>query len=626
MLTSFQFIATEYKVNIWEGQELEPTYGYLAVDTETHLVDEWTETPDIVTFQVFDGKTAYYLYPYQVQDFLILHKDTELVFHNFPFDCDVICKLVGDSDFFFNMIDNEKIADTALLYRLVKLSQLGYVPRRYNLALCTKELLFEELDKDEHLRMEWGKYENKDFKDIPEDVLAYGAKDVAATYFLYNTLKSKIPREPICMKTLLSMRIQVKGDLALSRIYKRGIGTNPKLTEEKLNKFNDQLKELSYRLGNWGWVRGMKGCNEAFEAACKTLGIYDLLPKTRDASEKEFEEHFSKLEKQKKNESLDKWSDRVFELNKRKEELKNNFMNNTPVSSKAEDLEPYQHIEFIKDYVRYHKLEKLTSFLKPLVGQTRVHPRYNTIMNTGRTSCSKPNVQQLPREGGIREVFQAPENKTLVIADYAALELATLAQVCFTKYGESVMKDRINEGEDLHKYYASVLYSKDIKDINKGERQSAKAANFGFPGGLGLKTFITFAKGYDLTLTDDEAAEMKDAWFSAFPEMEPYMKDALGQVTTLTGRMRGNTTFCAEKNPPFQGLASDGAKLALYNAEKAGLKVVAFVHDELVIEVDEKDAKEKALLLEKIMVDSMKEVTPDVHIGVEYEISKVYKK
>lgn len=39
---------------------------------------------------------------------------------------------------------------------------------------------------------------------------------------------------------------------------------------------------------------------------------------------------------------------------------------------------------------------------------------------------------------------------------------------------------------------------------------------------------------------------------------------------TLTGRVRGCTTFTKARNTPFSGLAADGAKLALWNLTHAG--------------------------------------------------------
>ena len=119
---------------------------------------------------------------------------------------------------------------------------------------------------------------------------------------------------------------------------------------------------------------------------------------------------------------------------------------------------------------------------------------------------------------------------------------------------------------------------------------------------------------------------MKDTWFEAFPEMKTYMQGEEGSVTTLTGRIRADTTYCAEKNTPFQGLAADGAKIALYNLMDAGFELVGFVHDEIITEVPENTAEEMRRLQEEIMVNSMSLVVPDVKISVESTISPRYCK
>ena len=119
---------------------------------------------------------------------------------------------------------------------------------------------------------------------------------------------------------------------------------------------------------------------------------------------------------------------------------------------------------------------------------------------------------------------------------------------------------------------------------------------------------------------------MKSAWFDAFPEMKQYLQGELGYVWTRSGRLRANTTFCAEKNTPFQGMAADGAKLALWNLTKAGFKVVGFVHDEIICEVPINEVEFKKKQMEKIMVDSMQNIVPDVKIGVESTISERYCK
>jgi len=223
-------------------------------------------------------------------------------------------------------------------------------------------------------------------------------------------------------------------------------------------------------------------------------------------------------------------------------------------------------------------------------------------------------------------MFKAEEGNTLLITDYSAIELCTLSQHVYTMFGSSVMREKINEGADLHKYYASVLFKVPEDQVEKWQRQAAKAANFGFPGGLGIETFIEFAKGYDLKVSEEEAQKMKDTWFEAFPEMKTYMQGEQGSVTTLTGRIRANTTYCAEKNTPFQGLAADGAKLAMYNLMDANFKLVGFVHDEIITEVPENTAEEMRRLQEEIMINSMSLVVPDVKISVESTISPRYCK
>ena len=121
-------------------------------------------------------------------------------------------------------------------------------------------------------------------------------------------------------------------------------------------------------------------------------------------------------------------------------------------STKEEDLNQFRSNRFIDTYLRFIRIEKTITFFKDLVGNSRVHPRYSLLRNTGRTSCSKPNFQQLPREGDVRSLFVADEGKTFIITDYSAIELSTLAQTLYDRYGSSIMRNKINQGVDLHKY------------------------------------------------------------------------------------------------------------------------------------------------------------------------------
>lgn len=59
-------------------------------------------------------------------------------------------------------------------------------------------------------------------------------------------------------------------------------------------------------------------------------------------------------------------------------------------------------------------------------------------------------------------------------------------------------------------------------------------------------------------------------------------------TVTITGRVRGKVRYTETKNTRFQGLASDGGKLALFRLVKEGFKNVAFIHDQFLVEILDK--------------------------------------
>lgn len=565
----------DIEVAIWNNEQLN---SLIACDTETTFVP-FHLTPEIITCQVYDGgSVAYYVPLNKLRLFFNKHYESTFIFHNAPFDLDVLSMKLG-REFTYDLIDRSKVKDTSILYRLYHLGTIGFIPFKYNLALLTEKFCNVVLDKDDAIRCNFEQWKNTQIEDIPQEFLDYGACDVVATFDVYLALSSRISGIDK-YNTQLSHDIQVKGDLALNHTYKNGIGFNLEERDKWMLTMSKSLEEQSDILASWGWCRGLKGITDRYESIVNAIGIGKLLPLTSDGK----------------------------------------------ISSKGEDLEPYVNKHpFVKAYIRFHSMEKAISFVDK-IESSRVHPRYNTLVNTGRTSCSKPNFQQLPKEGNIREMFQAEEGKTFIITDYSAIELATLGQITYDRYGESAMKDRINAGDDLHKYYASIMHVCDVRDVTKQWRTEAKAANFGFPGGLGIDTFIQFSAGYGLDISPDVAQEMKNTWFKAFPEMRKYMQNEVGHVYTRDGRLRAGTSYCAEKNTPFQGLAASGAKLALYELDKAGFRVVGFVHDEIICEVSESRAEELLTIQENIMIEAMASVVPDVKIGVESMISKFYTK
>lgn len=91
------------------------------------------------------------------------------------------------------------------------------------------------------------------------------------------------------------------------------------------------------------------------------------------------------------------------------------------------------------------------------------------------------------------------------------------------------------------------------------------------------------------------------------------------EATTITGMKRNRCSRTAAANIQFQGICAEGAKLAgwglLYNGY--GDRLVNFIHDEYVYWLYPEELKVQIPVIEKIMIESMAKIIPDVKVGVE---------
>lgn len=96
---------------------------------------------------------------------------------------------------------------------------------------------------------------------------------------------------------------------------------------------------------------------------------------------------------------------------------------------------------------------------------------------------------------------------------------------------------------------------------------------------------------------------------------------------TLTGRLRDRTDFANSSNNPFQGLASDGIKIAMFQMVKEGFRLCMTVHDEAIVEIPESRVEEGVARVYKIMEESMASVVGfNIPIALEYQVSNCWKK
>lgn len=88
----------------------------------------------------------------------------------------------------------------------------------------------------------------------------------------------------------------------------------------------------------------------------------------------------------------------------------------------------------------------------------RIHPNFNLFgTDTGRTSCSSPNVQQIPKEARFRRCFVARPGHRILTIDYSGCELRILAYLS----QDPVWIDAFACNWDLHSIGAEMLFGKE---------------------------------------------------------------------------------------------------------------------------------------------------------------------
>jgi DNA polymerase-1 len=136
---------------------------------------------------------------------------------------------------------------------------------------------------------------------------------------------------------------------------------------------------------------------------------------------------------------------------------------------------------FFADYAEYRAAEKLVSTYLSKMSQAGIYPKFGYLVETGRTSCSGFNLQNLPKEKGetsaantIRGCFVPAEGMVFIDADYSQIELVVLGYALDRQFGLGTsLRDLVNES-DVHRLIAGAVLNKAPAEVTKPERDSAK--------------------------------------------------------------------------------------------------------------------------------------------------------
>ena len=263
--------------------------------------------------------------------------------------------------------------------------------------------------------------------------------------------------------------------------------------------------------------------------------------------------------------------------------------------------------------------DKLPRMVNPRTG--RVHTNYaQAVAVTGRLSSTDPNLQNIPvrtAEGRrIREAFVAPPGSRIVSADYSQIELRIMAHLS----GDRSLIDAFAAGEDIHRHTASEVFGVSLAEVNAEQRRYAKVINFGLIYGMSA-----FGLAGNLGIERAAAQSYMDKYFQRYPGVAAYMERTRnearerGYVETVFGRRLWLPDIAsanqsrrqgAERqaiNAPMQGTAADLIKLAMIAVQRwieghgLATKLIMQVHDELVLEVPEKELDRVKPQVEKLM-------------------------
>ena len=288
----------------------------------------------------------------------------------------------------------------------------------------------------------------------------------------------------------------------------------------------------------------------------------------------------------------------------------------------------------IKTYLDWKSYQKLDStygkgIQKELNPATHnVHPSWRILgARTGRFSCSKPNFQNPPREGGLREMVKAPEGYSLLDADFSQIEL----RIAATLSNDITMLRAYEEGKDLHAITAAAVSGVPLDQVTKEQRQAAKAVNFGLLYGGGAKMLRDYARStYGVEMTLAEAEHARETFLATYDQFHQWQNEQTNRArSTLNARTESgyirnfaaegrtmNDVYTVSLNTPVQGTGAEIliASMVLadqtFKAEGLDARIIAHVHDQIVCLVSNQHLDRAAEILKDSMVKGALDVVP----------------
>jgi DNA polymerase I-like protein with 3'-5' exonuclease and polymerase domains len=432
-----EFRDRSYQVRIWNGDAI-PRAAMCAMDTETEYIVPGKPIVPVI-LQVAYSSGVVDIVPWRRFDeyldlFQKTNPETPIAMHNAGFDVTVLGW--RDRPWLEEAIDTGRIIDTGGRFYLRQLAK-GLSPKEYpGLGLVIKTLFGHTLDKDGEARYTF----NRGMKMTAEHIY-YAAEDAIVTLAAAEYM-DEMPTELEQMwMTVASQELQHNGMLV----------DRERFDALKL-KFSKQLGEYLAVLSVFGYIPGAPGNQKVLQEILEMI---------------EDREGF-KFKRTTKTGNISTKDDYLVGL-----DVKHPF------------LDAY------KKYVHINKMVGTYLNDEFIAEDGRVHPYYNALVRSGRTSCRGPNAQNVPGDEGLRGIYVAPPGKVWAAVDYDQIELCALAESNYERFQFSKQGDMINADICCHCHLASQFYGMPYEELHSawksGDPKAKKMRANGKPGNFGGK-------------------------------------------------------------------------------------------------------------------------------------------
>lgn len=667
----------------------------IGVDSETALIQAGNLTPPLVCVSTTmrDATGGFYSNLMLRDEALVFYRMALvdpallLVIHNGPFDLGVACDesptLIFDV---FDAIDAGRVACTIVIQKLIDIALGMREYRRYNGRVVKTgygldeliELYFNEhVEKNDTWRKSYWLLHDIPLPRWPINASKYAIYDSVLHLRLWEAQQRTI--EQTFAGNLPNQIEQQRANWVLHLMSMWGIRAEESRVdyfvqrcEEEIAKMRERLYDTCIRCGAL-----RQGHNDVYCASLprqkgdvdppgfKNTGIFRFEGKkfvrTMEEIRRRVIESFTRLQ-----------------LPIPKTE-KGNIVTDKDTLEQTDD--PYLHV-----------LAEQMTFAKhlgqwgPVLRAAQERPvccRYEVLRETGRTASSGSegqegtNIQNPPRKGDVRPAIVPRKGWVFCSTDADTIELRAHAQNCLDLVGWSRMADALIEqarskGPDLHEVLGANIVGVDPRELQtrrkagdidmNDARQFAKIPNFGFPGGLGAETFVSYAAGQlsreafnkwfsvDREKAISKAKVIREVWFDTFPENRYYFEKVghmidrrkkYGTIQQLMSkRIRGQVRFTSAANSFFQGRVADAMKEVLWRLSYEcytgrcstckghalgcedcsgtgqsvlfGSRLAMFLHDEPILEHPEATAAERGERQRQIVVQCLSRWMPDI--------------